>query len=160
MCYSPAPARTLILGFGNPFYGDDGLGVRVVDMLAGTELPPWVSLAAAGTPGWELPAWLQGWPRAILIDAALMDLPPGAWRCFNPGSIQMIKSGKHFSLHEAGLPDGLALAEALGMLPLEIILYCMQPESLEEGQELSQPVRSALTGLVEEIVVDLWKRDK
>ena len=147
---------TLILGIGNPLLGDDGLGVRAVDILAGCDLPPQVSVMEAGTPGWGLATWLEGCSRAIIIDAVHMGRAPGTWRRFGPQDARLIAQDEVISLHEPGLANGLELAQALDLLPEEILIYGVEPGCCEPGQELSPAVISALPELVDAILSDLW----
>ncbi len=147
---------TVILGIGNPLWGDDGLGVRAVEILAGCELPPRVSVLEVGTPGWGLASWLEGRSRAIIIDAVHMGGTPGSWRRFTPQEVRLIAQVETISLHETGLANGLELAQALNILPDEILIYGVEPECCEPGQELSPAVTLALPGLVDAILSDLW----
>lgn len=152
-----AGPSTLVLGLGNPLCGDDGLGSEVVEMLARRELPPAVRVENAGTPGFALAAWLEGAPqRLILVDAAKMGLAPGTWRRFDADEVRLIARDQILSLHEADLASGLALAEALHLLPEEVAFYAVEPERLTEATEISPGVRKVLPELVENIFDELW----
>lgn len=151
----------LVLGFGNLLWGDDGAGIVAVEMLAEKELPADVRVEAAGLPGFGLAAWLQdeqfaSLQRLIIVDAAHMGLSPGAWRRFTPGEVRLIARGEIQSLHQADLSSGLELAQALGLLPEEVVFYAVQPESLEEGAGLSASVQAALPKMIEQITLELW----
>lgn len=148
----------LVLGLGNPLCRDDGLGGRVIEMLTEKNLPAQVALIDGGTPGWGVANFLQGWSRVILIDAADMGLLPGTWRRFRMEDVSLGVNSGCISLHEPGLAEGLALGQALGMLPQDIILYCVQPEYTEEGIGLTSVVEAVLPELVENILLDLWNK--
>lgn len=156
---TPVPP-TLVLGIGNPLQGDDGLGIWATEMLASCELPPGVTIQAAGTPGLGLATWLEGWPRVILVDAVHMGNSPGMWRRFGSEEIKLIIEDVPLSIHEPGLACGIALAQALDLLPEEILLYGVEPGSLNNGQGLSPAVRRALPELVEDILDELWMRNQ
>ena len=149
---------TLILGVGNPLQGDDGLGVRAAEMLAERELPPGVRVEEIGTPGLGLANWLEAESRVIIVDAIHMGERPGAWRRFGPDEVRLIASGAVLSLHEPGLAEGLALAQALDRLPEEIVFYGIEPAGCEAGREPNPAVSEALLALVEAILADIWKR--
>jgi hydrogenase maturation protease len=151
---------TLVLGVGNPLQGDDGLGIRAVQMLAERDIPPGVTVEDAGTPGLGLAAWLDGWSSVILVDAVHMGETPGNWRRFGLGEIRLIVENSPLSLHEPGLSSGLALAQALDVLPEDILLYGVEPEVLDNGQELSPTIKRALPELVEDILDELWMRNQ
>ena len=148
---------TLVLGLGNSLCLDDGLGGRVVDMLARQVLPPGVQIQDGGLPGWGLVTCLEGWSHVILVDAAHMGLEPGAWRRLQMEEVMLETNQGGFSLHSPGLADGLALAQALQLLPEEVIIYFVEPESTEQGMGLSSTVQAMLPELVDNILKELWK---
>jgi hydrogenase maturation protease len=147
--------KTLILGLGNPLCGDDGLGNQVVQRLAAKHLPQGVKALAAGTPGWELPNWLVGWPKVILIDAVRMGLEPGARKRFDLEEVKLIAAGEILTSHAPDLATGLALAEALHQLPEEVIVFGIEPESCEPGTDISQSVKKEIDGLVDDILNEI-----
>jgi hydrogenase maturation protease len=147
---------TLVLGIGNPVMGDDGIGCRAVELLAGRDLPAGVRVEEAGVPGWGLPNWLEGWSRVILIDAVQMGEMPGTWRRFSTEQVRLIASGQAISLHEPGLASGLELAQALGQLPEKIVIYGIEPAGCSPGQGLSPAACTALPGLIETICAEIW----
>ena len=151
---------TLVLGVGNTLQCDDGLGIRVAEMLANRKLPVGVEVREAGTPGIGLVNEWQGWKRVMIIDATQMGETPGAWKQFNPQEVKLIAEGGSYSLHEPGVAQALQLAEAIDLLPEEVIIYGVEPERVEWGEELSAPVKNALPGLVDKIYNDLWKREE
>jgi hydrogenase maturation protease len=148
-------AETLILGVGNPLYGDDGAGPRLVEMLAEGGLPPNVQVQDAGLPGWGLPTWLEGWSRVCLVDAVDMGLEPGSWRRFRPEEVKLWLQDESLSLHQPDLACGLALAQALDVLPENLCLYGIQPAQTEPGASLSRQVSDGLRGLADQIILDV-----
>lgn len=152
--------HTLILGVGNTLYGDDGLGVRVAERLARETLPGGVIVEIAGLDGVDLVLRMEGWQRVILIDAVQMGAKPGTWRHFKPEEVKLIAEGQGFSLHESGVASALELAQALGKLPNEVIIYGVEPETLEVSEELSPSVQAAIPDLTQHILDELWKRER
>lgn len=150
--------ETLVIGIGNPLQGDDGLGACAVQMLANEVLPAGVQIEELGTPGWGLVNFLQGWQRVILIDAVCMGEEPGTWRRLEKDDIQLVASDQVRSLHEPGLAESLSLAQTLGLLPDEIVLYGVEPACIQPSGELSPAVRQVVTPLVKQILGELWKK--
>jgi hydrogenase maturation protease len=146
--------ETLILGVGNPLYGDDGAGPRLVEMLAERNLPPNVQVQDAGLPGWGLPSWLEGWKTVFLVDAVDMGLEAGSWRRFRPEEVKLWLQDGELSLHQPDLACGLALAQALDLLPEQLVLYGVQPGQTDPGAPLSQQVSASLRGLADQIIFD------
>ena len=159
---------TLVLGIGNPLCGDDGAGIRVVEMLKQRELPLGVQVMEAGLPGWGLPTWLDGWQSVILVDAVEMGASPGTWRLFQlrstqqygeeePEPVLIKQQSESISLHQPDLANGLALADALDLLPQTLYLYGIQPDNTEIGSPLSPAVYKSIPLLIEKILEDLGK---
>ena len=157
---------TLILGIGNSLCGDDGVGAKVVELLEKRQLPSNIRLMNAGLPGWSLPSWFEGWHTVIIVDAMEMGEIPGAWRKFQLRSasekkqtgddpIKFIQKSDIVSLHQPDLANGLALAEALDLYPTNLILYGIQPMTIEVGYSLSEAVHQSMPKLIECILDDL-----
>ena len=147
----------LVLGIGNPLMGDDGVGNQVIELLARVNLPPNVRIEDAGLPGWGLPAWFEGWSNVILVDAVQMGCSPGSWRRFRPEEVRVELENDALSLHQPDLACGLALAQALDLLPENLVLYGVEPAGVNPGQALSPAVRHSLPDVVASILNDLEK---
>lgn len=147
----------LVLGIGNPLMGDDGVGNQVIELLAERDLPPNVKIEDAGLPGWGLPAWFEGWSNVILVDAVQMGKSPGSWRRFQTEEVQFVLENDALSLHQPDLACGLALAQALELLPENLVLYGVEPAIVNPGEALSPAVRHSLPDVVASILNDLEK---
>lgn len=146
---------TLIVGLGNPLRGDDGVGARVAQALRGQTLPGDVEVVDGGTQGLGLVPLLEGRRRVIVIDAAEVGRDPGQFVRFTPDEVRLLGDGQRLSVHAAGLREVLLLAQALAMLPDEVIIFGIQPANLEWVADLSPQVESALPGLVEAVLAEL-----
>ena len=156
----PAPSLSrdvLVLGIGNPLMGDDGVGIRVVEMLAQKELPPGVKVEEAGLPGWGLPSWFEGQSKVILVDAVQMGQKPGTWKRFPSGELQVVMEDGALSLHQPDLACGLALSQALDLLPQNLVLYGIQPAEVSAGTALSPEVHASLQDILESILNEVAK---
>jgi hydrogenase maturation protease len=141
--------KTLVLGLGNPFRGDDGVGTAVIAALKGKDQPPNVVVLDGGTPGLETVLIWQGYQRVIIVDAADMGMLPGTWKRFLPEEavLPVGEGAMRGTLHAAGLAEALALAEALEILPPELIFYGVQPEYTGWSTGLTEPVEAAVPAL-------------
>ena len=147
--------HTLILGLGNPLLGDEGIGVRVVEELKGRELPDGVVVHEGGTAGLGLIGLMEGYQRVIIVDAADMGQPPGHVVRFTPSEVQFKTAEAPLSLHQIGLGEALAVAEALEMAPAELIIIGVQPSRLEMGVGLSPEVEGAIPQIVRMVLDEL-----
>lgn len=149
----PVP-HTLILGLGNPLRGDDGVGTAVITALQSrTDLPAGIVLHDGGTPGLETALLLEPYQRVIIIDAADMGLEPGEWTCCTPEDVMAAQDSRlRGTLHTAGLPEALELAEALGILPAQLVIYGVQPATVAPSLALSEAVEAAIPAICQDIV--------
>jgi hydrogenase maturation protease len=146
---------TLVVGLGNPLRGDDGVGIRVVQALAEYDLPHNVEVLDGGTQGLGLVNLLEGQQRVIFVDAADVGQTPGNFVRFTLSEARLLGNETQLSVHTAGLREALLLAQALKMLPPEVIIFGMQPESLAWESGLSPPVEAGLANLISAIMVEL-----
>ncbi len=151
-------AQTLVLALGNPLRGDDGLGAAVLEALTA---PAGVDLLEGGTPGFETILLMEGYARVIVIDAAEMGDTPGAWRRFTPDEVKLESRDLYLrgTLHYAGLAEALTLAEALGVLPSEIIIFGVQPQTIGWEPGLSEAVQAALPAVRAAILQELETKE-
>lgn len=147
--------RVLILGLGNPLLGDEGIGLRVVEELKGLELPDGVTVAEGGTSGLGLVGLMEGYQRVIIVDAADMGHPPGHVVRFTPSEAQLKTAEALLSLHQVGLGEVLALAEALEVAPVEPVIIGVQPSQVEVGAEMSPEVEGAIPQIIKIILDEL-----
>lgn len=149
-------AGTLVLGVGSLLMGDDAVGVLAAQRLqARPDLPPGVTVLDGGTAGLGLiPLW-NGYRRVVLVDAVQMTLPPGTIRRFAWAEAHLITRDRTLSLHQSDLSDALVLAETLGMLPPEVVIFGVQPGQVEWDRPLSPPVERALPVLIEALLDEL-----
>jgi hydrogenase maturation protease len=144
---------TLIYAVGNPLRSDDGVGPAVVELLRQRIVDPSVELIDGGNAGLEAALEFRNRHRIILIDAADVGAPAGTVRKLVLNARELESRPVHpNSLHTAGLLESLALAAALGGLPRQITLFCVQPGSLDYREGLSEEVRAAIPGLLESVL--------
>lgn len=139
----------LVAGFGNVFLSDDGLAASVIPMLHAAQLGSDVTVRDFGTGGMHLALeMLGGYDRVIIVDAVARDDAPGtvfAIDCTDdPAPVNATPDP-----HVMGIASMLALYrrvhDQLGSTrnPQIIVVGCV-PQNLNEGMELSKPVRDAL----------------
>jgi hydrogenase maturation protease len=142
----------LILGLGNPLRGDDGVGPRVIEELNRHGLPEGVMALDAGSGGLDLLRLLEGWRQAAIVDAADVGREPGQFVRFTPAEARLIESADGASLHNAGLAEALALANAVGQTLPEVVVFGVQPACVGWGEGLSPVVEAALPALVNAVL--------
>jgi hydrogenase maturation protease len=147
--------RILVLGLGNILLQDEGLGVRVAERLAARyRLPPDVQVMDGGVMGLDLLPHLEGVSHLLITDAVQGGQPPGSLVRLEGEAIPAALSLK-MSMHQVGLQELLALAGFQGTLPERVVLWGLEPASLEWGLELSAPIAAQIDALVDAAVGEL-----
>lgn len=139
---------TLVLALGNPLLGDEGVGIRALEVLSSsTDLPPSVELLDGGTAGLSLVPRLRSADRVLVLDAVSAGTPPGT--VVKLDGSELCRAGlRATSPHDLGLSDILS-ASRLSGVEQEVVVLGVEPESLHLGVGLSAPVESAVETLVE-----------
>jgi len=144
--------RSLIVGFGNPLRGDDGVGLAALRELEGSLLPDGVQCADVGIGGMALVHELQsGWDRLVIIDAVHRGGAAGTIYVLTPRFPDVAGLGidaKRELLVDAHMAEpysAMLLADALGVLPPEIHVVGVEAPNTEElTLELSAAVQRAV----------------
>jgi hydrogenase maturation protease len=145
----------LVIGIGNDFRCDDGVGLAVAAEIAERELPGVRVMTAIGEPASILEAW-TGVPLVIAVDAAMCDgATPGRIRRWTPGDGDQCAV---VSSHSLGLPQTYALGHALGRIPEKLVVLTIEIENVGHGVTLSPAVTRAVPAVVEAIIAELEDR--
>jgi len=120
--------ETIVLGLGNPLMGDEGIGVKLIEILKSVSADfPEADFVDAGTGGMSLLHLIAGRKRAVIIDCAIMGEKPGTIRRFSPDEVKTVKQLRHLSLHEVDILKVIELARRLEECPEEIIFFGIEP---------------------------------
>jgi hydrogenase maturation protease len=147
--------KTLVLGVGNLLLSDDGLGIHTIQRLQETvQLPEEVQVLDGGTAGLDLLYHLEGISRLIIVDAVEIGESPGTLTRLAGDKVPSYLSLK-MSPHEIGVPDMLMAAKLSDLYPDQVVVWGVQPETMEVGIELSRSVAARVDDLVEKILIEL-----
>lgn len=149
------PARTLVLGLGNPILRDDGVGWRVVEEARRLVSPEVAQFDCVALGGLALMERLIGCERAILVDAIqTVDGVPGTVYSLSLDDLPTLNAN---AIHDASLKDALVLGERLGaQLPARIDIIAVEAhEVLDFGESLSPPLEAAVAVAVDRVLAAL-----
>lgn len=138
-----------IVGLGNPFHGDDAVGLVVARCIyQSLGLKESVDLLEPPSSGFALAESLMGYQRAVIIDA-LVD------PCAEVGAVVRLDVTECYgkaplSPHTSGFHEGLAMGRAVGLqVPSAIALYgIVIREPLCFAKGLSRELESRLPTIV------------
>lgn len=146
--------KLLIIGFGNVLMGDDGAGIHLLRRLEQQNLPAGVELLDGGVSSFAALTALQQASSAILVDSMAGGGRPGEVYRLTGGDLEEPAVAVPLSAHDFSLLDSLRLARRTMELP-PLVLYGIEPASLELSMELSPQVSEALDKVTTHILNDL-----
>jgi hydrogenase maturation protein HypF len=154
MSKTPGPASAahrppvLVLGIGNILLRDEGVGVRVIEAMAGKDLPPEIELVDGGTAGADLIDLIADRRKVVVIDAVQAHAEPGTLFRFTPADL--VPTEVHaVSLHQVGLLESLSMARQLGVAPQEVVVFAVEPKEVRPGLELTPEIAALVPKIVE-----------
>ncbi|MBU4482642.1 MAG: hydrogenase maturation protease, partial [Actinobacteria bacterium] len=130
-----------IIGFGNKYRSDDGIGIRIIEELEKLDSFKDIEIIDGGTSGSDLIFLIKGCSKIIIIDA----IDAGQ----NVGDVVNVKVDdieefirrdyKSLSLHDLNLADILKLIKAL-KIDADISIIGVKPKKMDFGDRLSPEI--------------------
>ncbi|MEU6017401.1 hydrogenase maturation protease [Streptomyces sp. NPDC047515] len=153
-------ARIAVIGVGNDFRHDDGVGWAVVARLAERAeerpLPSGTALFVCdGDPARLITLW-EGAGLAIVVDAAHAHPGhPGRLHRLELDGGQLPRTSSATSSHGLGLGYAVQLARELDRLPGQLVVYAVEGADTSLGKGLSAPVAAVVEPLSERIAEEI-----
>ncbi len=154
--------KTIVIGLGNPILSDDGVGVKVayaVEDRLGDKIPKNVTITEASVGGLRLMELLEGYDRAIIIDAIQTKNghPAGSIFTMDLADLREISPTQHSaSAHDTSLVTALDAGKEMGMkLPDDVIIFAVEVENILDFSEQPTPSVAAAIPKVTEMVLEI-----
>jgi len=143
----------VVIGLGNPFRRDDGIGPAFVTALEPQVRPNVNVVAATRDPTVLLAAWADT-DLAIVVDAAVCQpTSPGRIHRYTTGfPIDVPGAG---NTHGMGVSDVLELATVLNRAPQRLVLFAVEAADTSVGHGLSPAVEAAIPKLTASILHEI-----
>lgn len=150
----------IIIGFGNKYRSDDGIGIRVIEEIEKLDFFDGLEVLDGGTSGTDLIILARDYKKIIIVDAIdTFTHAEDEVVCINAGNIgQPSEKGyKSFSLHDMDLSDTLRIIKALG-LNTEIVIIGIKPVNTGFGDSLSPEIENKIPRIISMIKekIDIW----
>jgi hydrogenase maturation protease len=129
----------LVLGIGNILLRDEGVGIHVIEYLQKQAIPQNVDVLDGGTAGFDLLDIISDRRVIILIDAIDAGHPPATVVRFTPEDLQ-VSSDPQLSVHNIDFAQALKMAAMMGCAPHKVIIFGVQPQTVEPGLALTEPI--------------------
>jgi hydrogenase maturation protease len=143
----------VVIGIGNPYRRDDGIGPAVADGVGQLGLPGVRVVQSDGEPIGLLTAW-QGAGLAIVVDA-IRNQPPQPGRIHRLTASQLTGDAGRSSSHGFGVPYALRLSRALSRQPGQLVIIAVEGADFADGTGLSAPVTAAVPAAVAAVRAEL-----
>lgn len=144
----------LLIGVGNPFRGDDGVGSVIIRRLRSQTLPGFAIMEETGDGAELLEAW-QGASAVILVDAVQSGAAPGTIHRIDATAEKLPKWFSHCSTHTFGVAEAVELARTMGDLPPSLVVYGIEGLDFSAGTSLSPEVAASVPGVVSSILAEI-----
>ena len=148
--------RVLVVGIGNPDWGDDGFGPAVASRLRG-RVPPAVRIFE---PGGDILALIEEWDgfdAVFVVDAAAPVSRPGGIHRLDLAAGELPVGFARGSTHAFGIAETVELARTLDRLPRHLVAYLVEGERFDIRAPLSPMVAEAVDEAVQRIVVEFGR---
>ncbi len=147
-----------IVGFGNKFRSDDGIGIRVIKELEKLEFFKDIEIIDGGTSGTDLIFWAKNCEKIIIIDAVDTGGKIGDVVNIKVDDIEEFvrKDYRSLSLHDLNLVDVLKLIKAL-KINTSISIIGIKPKSIDFGDKLSPEVERKIPTIISQIKKETHK---
>jgi hydrogenase maturation protease len=146
--------RVVVVGMGNSYRGDDGVGLAVAERLRDTA-PRGVQVVDCDQePTRLLDAW-EGADAVVVVDALASADEPGTLHRYDVSREPLPARIFRSSTHAFGVPDTIEVGRALGRLPAQVIVYGIEGESFDTGHGLSERVAAAVEPAAAAVLADL-----
>ncbi|MDJ0921903.1 MAG: hydrogenase maturation protease [Henriciella sp.] len=142
-----------VIGIGNAFRRDDGIGPAVIDRLKQKDLSD-VDLRTCRSGPATLIDALRFSGQVVVVDALGPGHSPGQILRLDPEQITA-GSVQNTSTHGFGLAEALSLLEALGHTSDNVLVLAVEGVDFGHGEGLSPAVAAALPKLLEEICSEI-----
>ena len=149
----------LVIGIGNEYRSDDGVGLAVAVHLQDMNLEDVTVITNSGD-GADLLEILLEAEDVALVDAVNSSGKPGCVHRLDSRETENWDRYSGFSTHGFGVGQAVRMAKALGQLPPRLVLFGIEGANFEPGVGLSPEVAAAaevVAGLIrKEVLCTNW----
>ena len=143
-----------MIGVGNRWRRDDAAGLAVVQRLTesvpeGTEV-----FEHEGEPTSLIDAW-EGAEAVWLVDAVSSGAIAGTVHRLDTADGPLPATLFRASTHHVGLAEAVELARTLGRLPASVVVFGIEGERFDTGEELTPAVADAVSRVADAIAAEM-----
>jgi len=129
----------LLIGVGNEYRSDDGLGIYAVREIRRRRIPGVVVMEQGGEGAELMDAW-QGYDRVIIVDALRSAAGSGDVHRIDATAGQIPANLVHYSSHSFGVMEAIEMSRLLNRLPGTLVLFGIEGKQFDVGPGLTDEV--------------------
>jgi hydrogenase maturation protease len=146
--------KTLLIGIGNEYRSDDGVGLLVVRMIRRKQLPSVIVKEESGEGAALMESW-QGFQNVIIVDAVSSDAKAGTVFRIDAKKDTVPIKFFHYSTHAFSVSEAIELARVMNVLPPKLSVYGIEGNDFTAGTTISLLVQQAAHKIIEQIVKEM-----
>lgn len=145
--------RLAIVAVGNQIMGDDGVGASVVETLEQSPVGDRsdVTLSNAGTTAFFALEAMSGCDRAVVVDAIATGADPGTVHQYRFVDGAFAGEIPEMTMHDFSFAEALEAGREAYDIPEEVLIFGVEPATIELSMELSDPIERTVPTLVDRI---------
>jgi hydrogenase maturation protease len=149
----------LVIGIGNEYRSDDGVGLLVVRGIRAKPISAVTIKEESGEGAALIDAW-QGFQNVIIVDAVSSGATPGTIYRIKAEREHMQAKFFHYSTHAFSLAEAIELARVTGCLPVNVLVYGIEGKIFSAGTRISPAVQIAAKKVMEQIIEDVQNEQR
>ncbi len=149
-----ATKNICVIGIGNEFRNDDGIGLLVARRLRERTIPGVVVLELSGEGGGLLSAWKEA-GSVFLVDAVSSGSVCGTIYRIDANKSTIPSGFFHYSTHAFSIAESIELAKVLGKLPERCILFGIEGKDFGMGRNVSAAVQKSVEEIISSIIKEI-----
>ncbi len=140
----------LLIGVGNEYRRDDGVGLLIARELKSKNLPKTAVFEKSGEGASLMETW-QGAQRVFLFDAVSSGGEEGKIHRFEAHLEPIPKNFFNYSTHAFSVAEAVELARALHQLPPTLVVYGVEGKNFQEGIGVSSRIKESAQKVIAEV---------
>jgi hydrogenase maturation protease len=146
--------KTLLVGVGNEYRSDDGVGLVVARKIHEKLIPSVTVKEESGEGAALMESW-QGFQNVIIVDAVSSGAIPGTIFRIDANKETVSIKFFHYSTHAFSVAEAVELARTMNVLPLKLVVYGIEGNNFSAGTAISLFVQQAADKIIKQIVKEM-----
>jgi len=148
----------LVIGWGNPIFGDDGFAFRVVEKLRDVGLPEGVELKSCSSSPISVAREMLDYKKVIIVDT-IRTSKSEEGKVLRVKLSDLCDSPKIINPHSLSLPAALKIFEALhpDRVPKEVLVIGVCVSHPGIGEELSEEIEARVEDVVDLVLKEVGR---